>query len=45
MSNVLGALAVINFDRAKSTTDRLRAPEVRLKIYLDIAQQTIKAAK
>lgn len=45
MSSVLGNLAMINFERAKATTDRLRAPEVRLKIYLDMAQQTIKAAK
>lgn len=45
MSTVLGSTAVINFDRAKVTTDRLRAPEVRLKVYLEIAQQTIKAAK
>lgn len=42
MSAVLGGVAVINFDLAKSTTDRLRAPELRLKIYLEIAKQTIK---
>ena len=45
MSSVLGNMAVVNFDRAKATADRIRAPEARLKIYLDIAQQTIQAAK
>lgn len=45
MSAVLGSLAVVNFDRAKSASDRIRAPEVRLKAYMDIAQQTIQAAK
>lgn len=44
MSSVLGNLAVINFDRAKTTAERIQAPEVRLRIYLEIAQQTIKAA-
>jgi hypothetical protein len=41
MSNTLGTLAVTNFDRAKAAADRMRQPEVRLRAYLDIAQQTI----
>lgn len=41
MSQVLGTLAVTNFERAKAGADRLRLPEVRLKAYLDIAQQSI----
>ena len=41
MSNTLGTLAVTNFERAKADADRLRLPEVRLKAYLDIAQQSI----
>lgn len=41
MSNTLGTLAVTNFDRAKAAADRIRQPEVRLRAYLDIAQQTI----
>ena len=41
MSNTLGTLAVTNFERAKADADRLRLPEVRLRVYLDIAQQSI----
>lgn len=42
MSSVLGELAVINFDRAKLATEKIRLPEVRLQFYLDIAQTTVK---
>ena len=45
MSSSLGSLAITNFERAKTTTDRLRLPEVRLRAYLDIAQQTIQPVK
>ena len=45
LSSALGSLAITNFERAKATTDRLQLPEVRLRVYLDIAQQTIQAAK
>jgi len=41
MSEVLGSLALINFDRAKASSDKLRLPEVRLHVYLQIAQQAI----
>jgi len=44
MSNTLGTLAVSNFDRAKAAADRLRLAEVRLRAYLDIAQQSIMGA-
>jgi hypothetical protein len=44
-SSALGSMAIVNFERAKSTTERLRQPEVRLRVYLEIAQQTIQAAK
>ena len=43
ISSALGTLAITNFERAKSMADRLRLPEVRLRAYLDIAQQTIQA--
>jgi len=42
LSTALGALALVNFERAKSTSDRLRLPEVRLRAYLEIAAQTIQ---
>lgn len=44
-SNALGSLALANFERAKSTTERLRLPEVRLRVYLEIAQETIQGVK
>ena len=44
LSTLLGTLAVTNFDRAKAASDRINLPEVRLRIYLDIAQQTIQGA-
>jgi hypothetical protein len=42
LTGTLGTLALGNFDRAKLTADRLRLPEVRLRAYLDIAQQAIQ---
>lgn len=42
MSSAIGGLALVNFERAKATSDRLRLPEVRLRAYLEIAQQTIQ---
>jgi len=41
LSDVLGSLALVNFDRAKATSDKLRLPEVRLHVQLAIAEQTI----
>lgn len=43
VANALGTLALVNFERARGASDRLRLPEVRLKAYLEIAQQTIQA--
>ena len=45
MSAVLGDLALIDFDRAKATSEKIRLPEIRLKVYLAIAQQTIKGGR
>ena len=42
MSEVLGSLALINFDRAKATSEKLRLPEVRLHAYMRIAEWSIK---
>ena len=41
LSQVLGTLGVTNFERAKADADRLRLPEVRLRVYLEIATQAI----
>ena len=41
MSSALGTLALVNFERAKGASDRLRLPEVRLRAYLQIAMQTV----
>lgn len=45
VTSTLGALAIVNFERAKLTADRLRLPEVRLRAYLDIAQQTLQTTR
>ena len=43
LSNTLGELALTNFDRAKSSSEKLRLPEVRVKVYLQIAQDAIES--
>lgn len=45
MSTVLGTLAFSNFEGAKAVADRIRLPEVRLRTYMEIAQQTIQGAR
>ncbi len=45
MSAVLGSLALTNFEGAKAGADKIRLPEVRLRTYLEIAQQTIQGVK
>lgn len=42
MTSTLGMLGVTNFERAKLTADRIRLPEVRLRAYLDLAQQALQ---
>ena len=43
MSNTIGSLALVNFERARATSDRLALPELRLRSYLEIAQQSIQS--
>ena len=45
LSRVLGTLALADFDQAKAAAERIGLPEVRLRTYLEIAEQTIQAAK
>ncbi len=45
LSRVLGSLALVNFEGAKTEAERIRLPEVRLRAYLEIAQQTIQGVK
>ncbi|HKG80982.1 MAG TPA: hypothetical protein VKA78_16215, partial [Pyrinomonadaceae bacterium] len=45
MSTVLGTLAFSDFEGAKAVADQVRLPEVRLRTYMEIAQQTIQGAK
>jgi len=45
LSNSLASLAIVDFDHAKATADKLQLPEVRLYVYLEIAQQTIQQAR
>ena len=45
LTSTLGTLAIVNFERAKLTADRLRLPELRLRAYLDIAQQSLQASR
>jgi len=42
LSRLLGTLAVTNFERARAASEKINLPEVRLRIYLDMAQQTIQ---
>jgi len=41
LASTLGVLSLTDFDRAKSTADRLGLPEVRIPAHLGIAQQAI----
>ncbi len=41
----LSAMALVNFDRAKATAERIRLLDVRLQVYLAIVQQTIEPSK
>ncbi|MDX6444235.1 MAG: hypothetical protein QOH71_1309 [Blastocatellia bacterium] len=45
MATTLSALAQVNFDRAKAAAQRMRLLDVRIQVYLAIAQQTIQPNK
>lgn len=45
LATTLSAMAQYNFDRAKATAARIRLLDVRIQIYLAIAQQTIEPSK
>ena len=42
LANTLGDLAVRNFDRAKSLADGIHPTDIRLRVYLAIAEQAIQ---
>jgi len=41
LAMTLGSLALINFDRARAAADRIHSIDVRIEVYMTIAQQTI----
>src|SRR4030081_1083202 len=41
LAATLASLSLINFDRAKTAADRIHPVDVRIDVYLTIAQQTI----
>jgi hypothetical protein len=45
VTSAIGTLALINFDRAKLMSDRIKLPEIRLRAYFDIAQQALQAPR
>ena len=45
IATTLGNLALVNFDRAKAAADRIHPLDLRLNVYLTIAEQAIKPQK
>ncbi len=45
MATTLGNLALANFERAKVAADRIHAVDLRVNVYLNIAQQTIQPSQ
>lgn len=45
IATALGNLALVNFDRAKGAADRIHPLDLRLNVYLTIAEQAIKPQK
>ncbi len=44
-ATTLGNLALANFERAKTAADRIHPVDLRINVYLNIAQQTIQPAQ
>ena len=42
LATTLGNLALANFERAKAVADRIHPVELRINVYLNIAQQIIQ---
>jgi hypothetical protein len=45
LAQTLGSLALVNFERAKAAADRIHPLDVRMNVYLTIAQQAIQPVK
>jgi hypothetical protein len=45
LAATLGSLALVNFERAKAATDRIHPLDIRISVYLTIAQQTVAPGK
>jgi hypothetical protein len=45
IAEALGALARVNFDRAKTAAERIRLMDVRMQAYLTIAEQSIQPTR
>jgi hypothetical protein len=45
LSMTLGSLALVNFERAKTQADRIHSVDVRIDIYLTMAQHTMEPNK
>ena len=45
MSATLASLALVNFERAKTLVDRIHSVDVRIDVYLAMAQQTMGLSK
>ncbi len=45
LAATLGSLAVVNFERARVAAERIHPVDIRISVYLAIAQQTITSGK
>jgi hypothetical protein len=45
LAETLGSLALVNFERARAAAERIHSVDIRISVYLTIAQQTITPGK